>query len=115
MTKKTGLSGGTSRRTLLQAGSAAALLTALRSAFPSGAFAQGTGPEVKGAKLGYIALTDACPLIVAKEKGFYAKHGMPDTEVAKQASWPATLSDGCGKNNPECPACANGAAGALSY
>ena len=49
--------------------------------FPSGAFAQGAGPEVKGAKLGFIALTDAAPLFVAKEKGIFAKYGMPDVEV----------------------------------
>lgn len=47
-------------------------------------------PEVKTAKLGFIALTDAVPLIVAKEKGYFAKYGMPDVEVAKQASWGAT-------------------------
>ncbi len=40
--------------------------------------------------LGYIALIDASPLVIAKEKGFFAKHGMPDVEVAKQASWGAT-------------------------
>jgi nitrate/nitrite transport system substrate-binding protein len=45
---------------------------------------------VKGAKLGFIALTDAAALFVAKDKGFFAKHGMPDTEVLKQASWGAT-------------------------
>ena len=28
--------------------------------------------------------------VIAKEKGFFAKHGMPDVEVAKQASWGAT-------------------------
>ena len=33
--------------------------------------------------LGYIALTDASPLVIAKEKGFFAKHGMPDVEVAE--------------------------------
>lgn len=54
------------------------------------AWAQKAGPEVKGAKLGFIALTDAAPLIVAKVKGFFAKHGMPDVEVLKQASWGAT-------------------------
>ncbi len=43
-----------------------------------------------GAKLGFIALTDAAPLIVAKEKGLFDKHGMPDVEVLKQASWGAT-------------------------
>lgn len=47
-------------------------------------------PEVKTAKLGFIALTDAVPLIIAKEKGYFAKYGMPDVEVAKQASWGAT-------------------------
>lgn len=47
-------------------------------------------PEVTTAKLGFIALTDAAPLIIAKEKGFFAKYGMPDVEVAKQASWGAT-------------------------
>jgi nitrate/nitrite transport system substrate-binding protein len=47
-------------------------------------------PEVTTAKLGFIALTDSSPLIIAKEKGFFAKHGMPDVEVAKQASWGVT-------------------------
>ncbi|BCX12265.1 MAG: nitrate/nitrite transport system substrate-binding protein [Thermosynechococcus sp.] len=47
-------------------------------------------PEVTGAKLGFIALTDAAPLIIAKEKGFFAKYGMPDVEVIKQASWGVT-------------------------
>ena len=31
--------------------------------------------------LGFIALTDASPLVIAKEKGLFAKHGMPDVEV----------------------------------
>ncbi|MDR5638369.1 CmpA/NrtA family ABC transporter substrate-binding protein [Thermosynechococcus sp. PP45] len=47
-------------------------------------------PEVMGAKLGFIALTDAAPLIIAKEKGLFAKYGMPDVEVIKQASWGVT-------------------------
>lgn len=47
-------------------------------------------PEVTTAKLGFIALTDAAPLIIAKEKGIFAKYGMPDVEVLKQASWPVT-------------------------
>ena len=47
-------------------------------------------PEVKGATLGFIALTDASPLIIAKEKGFFAKHGMPEVKVVKQTSWAAT-------------------------
>nr|WP_246351972.1 CmpA/NrtA family ABC transporter substrate-binding protein [Sphingobium subterraneum] len=68
----------------------AAIFAAVHQAFPSGAFAAGGGPEVSGAKLGFIALTDAAPLIVAKELGLFAKHGMPDVSVAKQASWGAT-------------------------
>jgi nitrate/nitrite transport system substrate-binding protein len=71
--------------------STTALLAAARAAAPRGAFAQGsTTPEVRKATLGYIALTDSSPLIVAKEKGLFAKYGMPDVEVSKQASWGAT-------------------------
>ena len=91
---KIGTRGDVSRRQLLQKGSAvvgtAALATLVKAAFPAGVFAQGAGPEVKGTKLGYIALTDASPLIIAKEKGLFAKHGLPDMEIAKQASWGAT-------------------------
>ncbi len=79
-----------SRRTLLKTASAAAVIAAAKVAFPSGAFAQGAGPETTRAVLGFIALTDASPLIVAKEKGLFAKYGMPDVEVVKQASWGAT-------------------------
>ncbi|MGL4727711.1 MAG: CmpA/NrtA family ABC transporter substrate-binding protein [Bosea sp. (in: a-proteobacteria)] len=84
------MANGTNRRQLLKLSAAASTFLATKSLFPAGVFAQGTGPEVKGTKLGFIALTDACPLIIAKEKGFYAKHGMPDVDVVKQASWPAT-------------------------
>lgn len=80
-----------SRRNFLKSASAtAATLLAAKALFPSGAFAQEAGPEVSGCKLGYIALTDSAPLIIAKEKGFFAKHGLPDVEVEKQASWGAT-------------------------
>uniref|UniRef100_UPI003B3A9991 CmpA/NrtA family ABC transporter substrate-binding protein n=1 Tax=Bosea sp. (in: a-proteobacteria) TaxID=1871050 RepID=UPI003B3A9991 len=79
-----------SRRRLLQLSGTAALLAAARSALPSGAFAQSAGPEVKGTRLGYIALTDAAPLIIAKEKGLFEKHGLPEMDISKQASWGAT-------------------------
>jgi nitrate/nitrite transport system substrate-binding protein len=81
------------RRGFLKLGgtaAATAVLSAVHTAFPSGAFAAGAGPEVKDAKLGFIALTDAAPLIIAKELGLFAKYGMPDVQVAKQASWAAT-------------------------
>src|SRR5262249_41034593 len=91
-TTKGGLAGSKmSRRALLKgAASTAALPTAARVNFPAGAFAQSAGPEVAGTRLGYIALTDAAPLIIAKEKGFFAKHGVPDMDISKQASWGAT-------------------------
>ncbi len=47
-------------------------------------------PEVTTAKLGFIALTDCAPLVIAKEKGFFEKYGMPDVEVVKQSSWATT-------------------------
>lgn len=81
-----------SRRTLLKGtAGTAALLAAVKTQFPFGLpIAHASAPEVKKAVLGYIALMDASPLVIAKEKGFFAKHGMPDVEVAKQASWGAT-------------------------
>jgi nitrate/nitrite transport system substrate-binding protein len=78
------------RRVLKGATATAALLGAVRTAFPSGAFAQGAGPETNKVTLGFIALTDASPLIIAREKGFFDKHGIADANVAKQASWGTT-------------------------
>jgi nitrate/nitrite transport system substrate-binding protein len=80
------------RREILKGMGAAATLAAVRAAFPAGAWAEGAGPEVKKAKFGFIALTDASPLIIAKEKGFFDKHGMTEVEVEKEASW-ASLRD----------------------
>lgn len=80
----------TRRQVFKGAAGTAALLAAARIQLPAGAFAQAAGPEVKGTKLGYIALTDASPLIIAKEKGMFAKYGLPDMVIDKQASWGAT-------------------------
>jgi len=100
MTKTTGTGGhankasALTRRSFLEnsaaAVSTAALLSSVKLAFPGGAFAAPAGPETTKAVLGYIALTDASALVIAKEKGMLAKHGVPDVEVAKQASWGAT-------------------------
>ncbi len=43
---------------------------------------------VRKVKLGFIALTDASPIIMAKELGFFKNRSL-DVEVIKQASWPA--------------------------
>lgn len=52
--------------------------------------ASGDGPEVSGVTLGFIALTDAAPVIIALEKGMFAKYGLPDAKVVKQTSWAVT-------------------------
>lgn len=46
-------------------------------------------PEVTTIKLGYIPIVESAPLIIAKEKGFFAKYGMTDVQVDKQANWGA--------------------------
>ncbi len=80
-----------SRRSFLKGSAATAgSLAAAHVLLPAGAFAQSKGPETTKANLGFIALTDAAPLFVAKEKGIFAKYGMPDVDVQKQASWGAT-------------------------
>lgn len=47
---------------------------------------KGTGEKIK---IGFIALTDAASVIVAKEKGYFDKYGL-NVDVVKQASWAAT-------------------------
>ena len=91
MTSTPATRAGRNRRDFLKCGAgAAASMLAAKTLLPFGAHAAGAGPEVSGARLGYIALTDSAPLIIAKEKGLFAKYGVPDVEVEKQASWGAT-------------------------
>ena len=47
-------------------------------------------PETTKVELGFIALTDSAPLIIAKEKGFFNKQGMTGVELKKQTSWAVT-------------------------
>lgn len=69
----------------------AALFSSMPPGMRSAAWAAGTdGVETTRAKLGFIALTDAAPLFVADEKGFFKKHGMTNVEVLKQSSWGTT-------------------------
>ena len=44
-------------------------------------------PETTAVKLGYIPIVESAPLIIAKEKGFFAKYGMTNVDVSKQANW----------------------------
>ena len=48
------------------------------------------GPEINKVRVGFIALTDAAPLIVAQEKGYFRKYGLTQVEVVRQASWGST-------------------------
>src|SRR5262249_12590120 len=45
-------------------------------------------PEVSDLKFGMIALTDCSPLVIAHEKGLFAKYGIKST-ISKGASWAA--------------------------
>lgn len=65
----------------------AAVAAAARAAFPSGAWAAGgEGLEKTRLALGIIPLTDCAPIVIAAEKGHFARHGL-DVAVAKEASW----------------------------
>ena len=83
-----------SRRSFLKhsiiAASGVALFGGMSLGMRSAAWAAGGDVETSKAKLGFIALTDAAPLFVAAEKGFFAKYGMTEVEVLKQSSWGTT-------------------------
>ena len=82
--------GAVTRRQVMKSAAAAAAAGSLGAILPKPLYAAAATPETTRAVLGFIALTDSAPLIIAKEKGFFAKHGMPDVEVVKQASWGTT-------------------------
>jgi nitrate/nitrite transport system ATP-binding protein len=41
--------------------------------------------------IGFVPLTDCAPLVVAKEKGFFAKHGLEDVNLSREPGWKAVL------------------------
>ncbi|QHU99509.1 nitrate ABC transporter ATP-binding protein [Synechocystis sp. CACIAM 05] len=53
----------------------------------------GNGLEKINLDLGFIPLTDCAPLVVAKEKGFFQKHGLEQVNLVKEPSWQA-IADG---------------------
>ncbi len=63
--------------------------TQSQAAAPAAKVDPAQAPETTKVKLGYIPIVEAAPFIIAKEKGFFAKYGMTDVELAKQASWGA--------------------------
>ena len=56
---------------------------------PTSTSVSGPAPETTKAKLGFIPIFEAAPIIIAQEKGFFAKYGMTEVEVSKQANWGA--------------------------
>ncbi len=49
------------------------------------------GLEKINLSLGFIPLTDCAPLIVAKEKGFFAKYGLTEVTLNREPSWKAVM------------------------
>ncbi|NJL37159.1 MAG: ABC transporter substrate-binding protein [Leptolyngbyaceae cyanobacterium RM2_2_4] len=47
------------------------------------------GLEKVNLELGFIPLTDCAPLVVAKEKGFFQKHGLEEVTLSREPSWKA--------------------------
>ncbi len=74
---------GLKRRDFLAAAGAVAATTLLKPGYAWAADA----PEVTGLKIGFVGQADASPLIIAKEKGYFAKHGLKDVELVKLPSY----------------------------
>ena len=47
------------------------------------------GLEKVNLELGFVPLTDCAPLIIAKEKGFFQKHGLEEVTLSREPSWKA--------------------------
>jgi nitrate/nitrite transport system substrate-binding protein len=66
---------------------AAALVAGVAPGLRNNAWAGGSdGLEKTKLTFGIIPLTDCAPLVIAKEKGFFKKHGL-DVTVSKESSW----------------------------
>jgi nitrate/nitrite transport system substrate-binding protein len=78
------------RRAFLKTLGASTAFAALSQLFPlkmaTEVFAQGGPIEKKDLKVGFIPITCATPIIMAKPMGFYEKHGL-NVEVIKTAGW----------------------------
>jgi ABC-type nitrate/sulfonate/bicarbonate transport system substrate-binding protein len=47
----------------------------------------GHGLEKINLELGFVPLTACAPMIIAKEKGFFAKHGLDEVSLVRESSW----------------------------
>ncbi|KEF41628.1 MAG: bicarbonate-binding protein [Cyanobium sp. CACIAM 14] len=84
------LGGGLFGAALITAAIPSTLTSVLAQSAPKKAApAKGGALETKTINLGYIPILEAAPLVIAQEKGFFAKHGLTDVNITKQASWPS--------------------------
>ncbi|MFF3397762.1 ABC transporter substrate-binding protein [Streptomyces sp. NPDC002659] len=80
------------RRGFLRLSGTAALTASLGSALTACGSADKKSSSAKPGRtvrLGFIALTDCAPLVMAEELGYFAERDL-NVELIKQASWPAT-------------------------
>jgi len=79
-----------SRRAFLRKLGRSSAMAAIASVFPVATavevFAQSKAPEKKDLKVGFIPITCATPIIMAKPMGFYEKQGL-NVDVIKTAGW----------------------------
>ena len=72
--------------------SAAAIISGVSASARNAAWAKDSndlktnGLEKNKLTLGIIPLTDCAPIVIAKEKGFFEKHGL-EVAISKEASW----------------------------
>ena len=74
------------RRDLLKAAGAGALLTGLPMGWRGAVYA-GDAPETPRVRIGIIALTDCSSIVMAHELGLFKKHGIESTISAWSPSW----------------------------
>ncbi len=53
------------------------------------------GLEKVNLEIGFVPLTACAPLVIAKEKGFFAKHGLDEVNLVRETSWRGIV-DGIG-------------------
>ncbi|MCK6445289.1 MAG: ABC transporter substrate-binding protein [Planctomycetes bacterium] len=75
------------RRAFLQGSAAAGLLAGLPKAWAGGSYAS-DAPEQPEVRIGIVAVQSCGSIVIAREKGFFKKHGLTVT-VSKETSWAA--------------------------
>ncbi|MBD1995547.1 ABC transporter substrate-binding protein [Leptolyngbya sp. FACHB-541] len=54
---------------------------------PVAAIDPAQAPETTRITLGYIPIVESAPIVIAQQKGFFAKYGMTEVTVSKQSNW----------------------------